>query len=626
MFNAVVQPFNRLHVRPLSCLALLGLGLLVSLLTFGTGLMAQAAGGPGSVDPTFNSSNGFNHPVPVYAVAVQSDGKVIVGGYFSSYNGTARNSIARLNTDGSLDTSFNVGGGADSFVYAVAVQSDGKVIIGGRFTTYNGTARNNIARLNTDGSLDTSFNVDTGPEPNSEVEAVAVQSDGKIIIGGHYYKGTALINIARLSTDGSLDTSFNVGAGADSDVYAVTVQSDGKVIIGGAFTNYNETARNNIARLNTDGSLDTSFNIGAGPNSFVYAVAVQSDGKIIIGGAFTTYKGTARSNIARLNTDGSLDTSFNVGAGCNSFVYAVAVQSNGKIIIGGRFSSYNGTVRNNIARLNTDGSLDTSFNVGAGPNGFVQAVVVQSDGKIIIGGLFNSVDTYSYFAIARLLGDNLPSSTTTSLTASPNPSTFGQNVTFMAAVSPITATGTVSFTFNPGSTVTAPVVSGAAVYTTSSLSVGSHVITATYSGNSTYGGSVSQPVTQVVQSGCAQLVVTTVMDDGSGTNCGTLSYALLNSSSGVTITFALTQGNIITFTGSLTTTAKVKTGVTIYGGAFGGPHIILNGNGVSGNGLDLLGHNTLYSLTIEHFSGRELILESTDNRLRGVTVIASRLP
>ena len=213
-----------------------------------------------------------------------------------------------------------------------------------------------------------------------------------------------------------------------------------------------------------------------------------------------------------------------------------------------------------------------------------------------------------------------------SLSSSPNPSVVSQTVTFTTMVSPVSANGTV--TFSEGATVlgTAPVVSGTAIYPTASLSIGSHVITATYSGNSTYGMAVSQPITQVVQSGCAALVVTSVTDNGSGTNCGTLSYALsqpITGSTPVTITFALTQGNTITFTGSLTPTAKVKSGVTIYGGAFGSTsRIILNGNGVAGDGLHLAGSNYLVNLTIEHFGGRELVLEGTGNRMQGVVVIA----
>ncbi|WP_144035926.1 delta-60 repeat domain-containing protein [Spirosoma fluviale] len=235
--------------------------------------------------------------------------------------------------DGSIDPTFNPtdvgfgnGDGTTSTVQSMVVQGNGKILIGGTFTTYNGTGRNYIARLNADGTLDTGFDPGTGP--SSTVTSVAVQGDGKILIGGTFttYNGTGRNYIARLNADGSLDTGFNPGTGANSNVYSMAVQGDGKILIGGTFTTYNGTGRNYIARLNADGSLDTGFNPGTGPSSNVASVAVQGDGKILIGGEFSTYNGTSRNRIARLNADGSLDTGFNPGTGANSGVQSVAVQ------------------------------------------------------------------------------------------------------------------------------------------------------------------------------------------------------------------------------------------------------------------------------------------------------------
>jgi len=266
--------------------------------------------GPGDLDTTFLAT-GAGATGAVNSIAVQSDGKVLIGGLFTSYNGTSRGYVARLNTDGSLDTGFlATGAGANNGVYSVAVQpSDGKILIGGLFTSYNGTSRGCVARLNTDGSLDTGF-LATGAGAGSvtspyRVDSIAVQSDGKILIGGLFtsYNGTSRGYVARLNTDGSLDTgSLATGAGANSEVWSIAVQSDGKVLIGGNFTTYNGTGRGYVARLNTDGSLDTGFlATGAGANGLVYSVAVQpGDGKILIGGGFTTYNGTSRGFVARL--------------------------------------------------------------------------------------------------------------------------------------------------------------------------------------------------------------------------------------------------------------------------------------------------------------------------------------
>jgi len=360
---------------------------------------------PGTLDTAFATGAGASSAV--LSVAVQSDGKVLIGGNFTTYNGTSRGYVARLNSDGSLDTGFlATGAGASSAVLSVAVQSDGKILIGGYFWTYNGTSRWNVARLNSDGSLDTGF-LATGVGANGDVDSVAVQSDGKVLIGGNFttYNGTSRGRVARLNSDGSLDTTFATGVGADSGLSSVAVQSDGKILIGGWFSTYNGINVVRVARLNSDGSLDTTFTTGAGANSSaVLSVAMQSDGKILIGGDFTAYNGTARGRVARLNSDGSLDTGFlATGVGANSYMYSVAVQSDGKILIGGAFTTYNGINRGYVARLNSDGSLDTTFTTGAGANLAVNSVAVQSsDGKILIGGNFSTYNGTSRGFIARL--------------------------------------------------------------------------------------------------------------------------------------------------------------------------------------------------------------------------------
>ncbi|MBK6410308.1 MAG: delta-60 repeat domain-containing protein [Flavobacteriales bacterium] len=302
---------------------------------------------------------------------------------FTSYNAISRNHIARLNGDGSLDTSFDPGAGTDQLIYSVATQADGKILIGGLFNSYNGTARKCIARLNMDGSLDTGF--DPGAGANFWINSVTVQPDGKILIGGEFtsYNGIARIGITRLNADGSMDTSFDQGTGTSSWVESISLQTDGKIVIGGAFSSYNGTSRKNIARLNADGSLDTDFDPGTGTNhNPIHATSIQYDGKILIGGNFTMYDGIARNCIARLHTDGSLDLGFDPGTGANNVVYSTTIQADGKILIGGAFWDYNGTLINRLARLNTDGSLDMDFTIGTGSNNGVLSSALQADGKI----------------------------------------------------------------------------------------------------------------------------------------------------------------------------------------------------------------------------------------------------
>jgi len=395
---------NQLH--PKACKTLLMKNIILFLLLqFSVFAFAQ----PGSLDTSFNPGTGAN--ADVSAIAVQGDGKIIIGGYFTNYNGTTRNYIARLNADGSLDTGFDLGSGSNGIILSTAIQSDGKIIIGGQFTSYNGTAIKRIARLNADGSLDTGFNPGSGTDKS--VRTTLIQPDGKIVIGGQFNScnGMSRNHIARLNIDGSLDTSFTPGTGANSDINTLALQSDGKIIIGGFFTKYNSNNVNFIARLNTDGSSDTAFNLGTGANSGINAISVQPDGKIIIGGGFTSYNGTGRKHIARLNADGSLDMTFDPGSGSGSGlglggeVLTTLLQPDGKITIGGTFKDYNGTARNYIARLKTDGSLDMSFDSAVGSNAPISTTLIQPDGKIIIGGNLTTYNNIPRNKIARLNGD-----------------------------------------------------------------------------------------------------------------------------------------------------------------------------------------------------------------------------
>lgn len=355
---------------------------------------------PGSLDFSFDPGTGATSTVN--STAIQSDEKILLGGSFTEYNGVSRSCIARLNADGTLDTSFNPGLGANNAVMTIVILDDGKILIGGWFTSYNGTQRNRIARLNADGTLDTSFDPGTGA--SGDIYSISIQSDGRIIISGNltFYNGVARSKIARLNADGSLDTSFDPGTGADYTIKQTVIQSDGKIIIGGSFDYYDGMIRNRIARLNTDGSLDTTFDPGTGANSHVDAVVIQDDGKIIVSGSFTTFNDEVMNRITRLNMDGSLDGTFDSGTGTNSFIYASILQSDGKIIIGGNFTEYNGTSRSKISRLNTDGSLDTSFDPGTGANNIITTISIQSDGKIIIGGFFTNYNGTGRERVARL--------------------------------------------------------------------------------------------------------------------------------------------------------------------------------------------------------------------------------
>jgi uncharacterized delta-60 repeat protein len=218
-------------------------------------------------------------------------------------------------------------------VLDTVVQPDGKIVIAGSFNLVGTTARNRIARLKPNGTVDLSFDAGTvGLNVSDQVRTVVVQPDGKILIGGGFTTvgDVALNNFARLNGDGTVDTAtFSPGTGADNIVFCVAVQPDAKILIGGAFTAVNGQPRNHIARLNADGTLESeaTFNSGSGANSNVVSIAVQADGKILIGGDFTSVNGQTRNYVARLNADGSLESSatFDPGTGANASVQSVAM-------------------------------------------------------------------------------------------------------------------------------------------------------------------------------------------------------------------------------------------------------------------------------------------------------------
>jgi uncharacterized delta-60 repeat protein len=364
------------------------------------------------LDTSFNSGTGFNDNV--YATNIQTDGKILVGGSFTSYNGTTQNRITRLNPDGTRDTSFNIGTGFNDInttPISIAIQTDGKIVVGGSIKSYNGTTQEYITRINSDGSRDTSFNIGAGFI--DIVFSVAIQTDGKILAGGLFtsYSGSTQNRITRLNTNGTRDTSFNIGTGFDTIVYSIAIQTDGKILVGGGFTTYSGSTQNRITRINPDGTRDTSFNIGTGFNNNVRAINVQQDGKIIAAGDFTSYSGSTQNCITRINPDGTRDTSFNIGTGFvvpGTGVGTINIQSDGKIIAGGFFTAYSGSEQNRITRIDTDGTRDTSFYTGQGLSaGFsfgVRATSIQSDGKIIVGGdftFYNGIPQQNY--ILRLL-------------------------------------------------------------------------------------------------------------------------------------------------------------------------------------------------------------------------------
>jgi uncharacterized delta-60 repeat protein len=356
----------------------------------------------GTKDTSFNTGIGFNN-FPVYTMVQQPDGKILVGGFFNGYNGFTENKIIRLNIDGTKDTSFNTGTGFNNTVSSISVQGDGKIVVGGNFTTYNGMFENRIIRLDSEGVKDSSFI--TGNGFDNQVKSMAIQSDGKIIVGGEFLEYNDLFGInrfIRLNTNGTKDTNYNEGTGFNMAVHSLAQQSDGKILVGGDFTSYNGMNENNIIRLSVNGTKDNSFNSGFTDFSAIKTIVIQSNEKILVGGTFYTYNGTNVNSIIRLNADGTKDPSFTSGLDSYTSVTTIVEQPDGKILVGGAFTSYNGVIANRIVRLNTDGSNDLSFNSGIGFDNTVFTIALQSDGKILVGGLFTSFGGVMENRIVRL--------------------------------------------------------------------------------------------------------------------------------------------------------------------------------------------------------------------------------
>jgi uncharacterized delta-60 repeat protein len=348
----------------------------------------------------------------VRALAMQPDNKIIIGGSFITVGGQTRNRLARINSDGTLDSSFNPN--ADDKVNAVALQSDGKILVGGMFRSVGGTGRDSLARLNPDGTLDASFNANILNNNlffPTDVWTIVLQRDGKIIIGGYFRVIAGLDRqfLARLNADGSLDNTFNHTV--SGTVFTAAEQPDGKVLIGGQFTGDTGQPRRSIARLNANGSLDNNFNPGT--DGEVKVIAVQPNGQILVGGSFSTIAGQQQPVIARLNANGTFDISFRPMMESRAFVNTIALQANGKILIGGLFGYFiNGRIQAYIGRLNADGSIDNSLNLST--DGQVFALQIQPDGKVLVGGSFFRVGSQLRNRFARLI-NNTPVAQTLSV-------------------------------------------------------------------------------------------------------------------------------------------------------------------------------------------------------------------
>ncbi len=416
---------------------LLGLGLCLVLLH--GSLKSQSA----IVDYSFAATQPDNL---VEKVLLQPDGKILVGGFFTDYAGSGKNYLVRLNTDGTVDTTFNVSGtGPTNGVADIGLMPDGRIVIAGNFVQYNSTPCSFVIRLHADGSVDNTFMAQANVI-NNAVWALELQGDDKIVIAGDFFTcfSTSQPHITRLNYDGSLDTSFHVGTGFNNTVYDLLILPDQRILCGGRFVIYQGQPTLGISLLLPDGTQDTSMHVsnafsGTG-TAVVYSLTRQPDGKIIVSGAFSYHNSQQITGIARLNLDGTRDLSFTPPLYPYAIVKISALQADNKILAGGEFTTSmfnpNITGSHKLIRLHPNGTLDTSFHVGTAfqnQNDFINDIAVQPDTKIIVAGNFTYFDSEtSYHHIIRLY-ESVPLGVEEqeqgALSVFPNPSSSGFNIT-----------------------------------------------------------------------------------------------------------------------------------------------------------------------------------------------------
>lgn len=359
--------------------------------------------GPGAPDVTFNG--GVSGYGGILAMGLDSQQRLVIGGAFTEVNGVPRNQVARLFADGSLDFEFVPDGTLATFTRTLVVLPDDRVLVACDSFVVPEQERTGygLARLNPDGSLDPTF--DTGLEAGSEVYEVLAQPDGTLVIAGRLALPGRLsgFRVARLGLSGAWDPSFLVEF--DSQPLALALEPDGRLLIGGCFQTANGQPRPGITRVYSDGTVDTTFRPMPDWRGCVFTLALQPDGRILMGGQFEVGVGAdARMGLARLLPDGQLDPSLMAGLNFNHEVGALLVQPDGRILVGAQPLA-NTVLAPGLRRLHPDGTVDSTFDPGTGVRGEepeVNALVMAPDGKLLVGGEFSSYNGWPAHCLVRV--------------------------------------------------------------------------------------------------------------------------------------------------------------------------------------------------------------------------------
>ncbi len=354
----------------------------------------------------------------INALAVQTDDYVLCGGYalqLSQVSVDPTRHLVRIQSNGFADGTYPVFNGPRAYVTGLAVDSD-LPQYPNRLTVYGAFNTGVTTQINWQGALDNAGAViDVTPDDadtDGPILNIIDASNDKTYVVGNFSKayGHAANRILRRNADGGKDTSFNIGSGPNGDVTGAYRLSDDSVILVGAFTAFNGASCNRIVRLTSSGAVDTSFVVNNGANAPILSIVPLSDGSLALTGAFTTYQGQTRYGLAAIAQNGSLLSAFSgftpeMSGTVKIVVHDLVAQPNGKILIGGDFNWFGGVFAPNVARLNADGSPDAGFSAGLGPDGAVRDVALDGDGNVLVGGDIGGVATRPIGGVARLLTD-----------------------------------------------------------------------------------------------------------------------------------------------------------------------------------------------------------------------------
>lgn len=385
-------------------------------------------------DPSFPGGTGSSGTV--FSVQVQPDDHVLLAGDFTTFNGQANRSVVRILPSGQRDTSFQTGTGADGRVNNLRLLPDGRVFLGGIFNNFNGAPSKNLVRLLPNGARDTAFNVGTGL--NNEVLGMEGFADGSVLLGGFFgqYKGAPTTQPLKILPNGARDTTFNLGGtGTSGLIEVIRQQPDGKILVAGTITQYNgQAVGRGVIRLLPNGQRDTTFNTGTGLASGTFrAMALQGDGKIILAGNFSSFNGRAVQRLIRLHPTGVLDTTFLVSTPFTGTIVSILVRKNGNILAFGNYSAIVGQLPHAIAEFSSTGLLLTQPGICVEMNSVPQGSGELSDSSIVIAGGFTVAGGANRPRIGKLINVGGSSAAAPSLSASVLQLCQGASVNLFAA-------------------------------------------------------------------------------------------------------------------------------------------------------------------------------------------------